>query len=792
MTAKSAKLLDECKQIASARLPAVIQQVMNQADDTLFASAEKAESSTRQTTFFQAMRELRLQRGEIERAFLSHFTQSYADTIDPLATVGGRASFASTQDLELALIAAQDMEEELAVTNVIEKVKTQCREELYALDRRIGSILCDQDLTRSKNPLRPEIIGHAFRAACKEFDTDIEVKLTLYKLLDRFLSTEMNRVYHDINQYLIGEGVLPRIKTEARAPAPAGRTRITIESDAGTTTTDTGDVFSVLQQLVGPTAGGSGAPGHAGGVAYGTPGVGPGVGLSAGIGAGPGGSPGGAVAPQGGGSAGGPVWNTPQLVAKLTDLQRSGYGAGDATGTGNPSDLNHLHALRGDILVGAMNQTDSTTLAIVAILFDYFFNDRAIADAFKAVIGRLQIPVLKVALLDKELFSRKTHPARQLLDALAEAAIGCSESGAQARDALFVEVERIVAKICRDFDDDITVFATALAEFQAFVEQARRAATERADRSAKSLHLKERLVLARLAADDTLKPHLDAPEVREFVKQFVLDYWRQLMVLSYVEHGANSEPWRQQLQTVIDLVQSLREPNTPEERRAMRDGLRDLLKRLRAGMAALNMPPQEASKFLSMLASVHVVAVKRAEETRIAEAAPKHIEKVKETTEATATARQDEVSSNDEAFIKEGLKRLFERDGLALDEIDIDLTAAPAETDSAIAPAPAPAPAEEPAPDLDASVKDLDLGDWIEFRNALGTDVRGRFTWISPSSGRLLFTTREGARALDTTLPELAEGVRQGRIKIIKAEPDPIFDRAISALVDKMDSRATA
>ncbi|MCC6202529.1 MAG: DUF1631 domain-containing protein [Gammaproteobacteria bacterium] len=778
MTAKSAKLLDECKQIASARLPAVIQQVMSTADDVLFTSAERAESSSRQSTFFDAMRELRLQRGDIERAFLAHFAQSYEDTIDPLAAVGGRASFASTQDMELALLAAQDMEEELAINNVVEKIKTQCREELYALDRRIGSILCDQDLVRSKNPLRPELIGHAFRAACQQFETDIEVKLTLYKLLDRFLCTEMNRVYHDINQYLIGEGVLPKIKTEVRANAPSGRTRITIESEAGTASAESGDVFSALQQLMAPTAGGNGGRGFvAGGIGYGGAGVGQGVGQGVG----------GATQAHGA-SAGATVWNTPQLVAKLTDLQRGGYGAVDAHGMGNvsPTVLNHLHALRGDVLVGAMNQTDSTTIEIVAILFDYFFNDRSIPDALKAVIGRLQIPVLKVALLDKELFSRKTHPARRLLDTLAEAAIGCSESGAQARDALFVEVERVVARICHDFDDDIAVFAATLAEFQAFTEQARRAAAERADRSAKSLHLKERLVLARLAVDDTLKPHLEDPEVREFARQFVLDYWRQLMVLTFVEHGIASEPWRQQLQTVVDLFQSLREPSTPEERRVLSAGLRGLLKRLRTGMAALNMPPREASKFLSMLASVHVVAVKRAEETRIAETAPKHIERV---AEAPVAAAPGEAQPHDDAFIKEGMKRLFERDGLVVEEVDIDLTAAATAIDFDVAPEPVGQP-EPDAGTRAVSVEDLDLGDWIEFRNALGTEVRGRFTWISPNSGRLLFTTKEGARALDTALPELAEGIRQGRIKIIKAEPDPIFDRAISALMDKMEGRA--
>ena len=41
-----------------------------------------------------------------------------------------------------------------------------------------------------------------------------------------------------------------------------------------------------------------------------------------------------------------------------------------------------------------------------------------IPDAIKALIGRLQIPILKVAILDKKFFSNKTHPTRKLLDSL--------------------------------------------------------------------------------------------------------------------------------------------------------------------------------------------------------------------------------------------------------------------------------------------------------------------------------------------------------------------------------------
>jgi len=61
-----------------------------------------------------------------------------------------------------------------------------------------------------------------------------------------------------------------------------------------------------------------------------------------------------------------------------------------------------------------MGHVDAMTLDIVAMLFDYILDDRNIPDAMKALIGRLQIPVLKVAMLDKTFFSQKNAPCPQV------------------------------------------------------------------------------------------------------------------------------------------------------------------------------------------------------------------------------------------------------------------------------------------------------------------------------------------------------------------------------------------
>ena len=86
-----------------------------------------------------------------------------------------------------------------------------------------------------------------------------------------------------------------------------------------------------------------------------------------------------------------------------------------------------LHALKGTSLTSQMGQMDTVTLDIVAMLFDQIFGDPRIPAAMKALIGRLQIPMLKVAILDKSFFAKKAHPARHMLDTLGELSVGLGE-----------------------------------------------------------------------------------------------------------------------------------------------------------------------------------------------------------------------------------------------------------------------------------------------------------------------------------------------------------------------------
>ena len=211
-------LVQACGEIAATRLTETLNLMLDMADDALFDLADKAESNTAQNRYFDAMREVRVKRSEIQGAFKQNF----------LASVQGRAVSQENLDLdtlnvpaELTLIANDDVEETLAVNNMVEKIKANCREQLFALDKRMGVLLEDPDLESNANPLRPEAICQAFKAAV-HIDSDMEVKLILAKLFDKYVRAEIPDIYDAVNQQLKKHNILPTVRSSVRThPARA-------------------------------------------------------------------------------------------------------------------------------------------------------------------------------------------------------------------------------------------------------------------------------------------------------------------------------------------------------------------------------------------------------------------------------------------------------------------------------------------------------------------------------------------------------------------------------------------
>ena len=809
VSTRSSDILDECRDLAMKQLPGSLKATLDQIDDALFEIANKADNSNRQNRYFDAMRELRIKRDEFEQDFIETFGNEFSQSISADKNANSdNVSFGNT--MELSLVDSDEMEESLAVTNFVENVHSRCRDELFGLERRMSLLLSNPELEREEIPLGPRVIGNAFKHACEQLDSDIEVKLTLYKLFDKFTSPSLHQLYGAVNNHLVKRDVLPTVSAGGARPAVGkGKTRVIIESESATVEATGDDVFSTLQGLVqgnpaalhgapagsgglGATTGSggyAGAGGYSGPASGGTGFGGYGQGTASSEAGGASGNATAATGTQGGGGSGVQIIDTSRFVDTLTLMQQGDFSGLEATALAElPSEnlksdlqagnVNVLRTLSHAGAIGKVNETDGMTLDIVSILFDYVFDDKAIPDFMKALIGKLQIPVLKVALLDKELFSRKTHPARKLIDTLAKSSVGLSDSSADEKYAHFAE--KIVQYVVENFTDDMAIFSAGVSKLEEFLEAELGDAEERADRVARSLNTKEQIIHAKLAVDEELSNRLDGSDVREFVRQFLMDYWRQLLIVTYIEEGADNDVWRSQLQTVDELIWSITEKQTPADKKMLAEKLPDLLRALRGGMKTLDMDRKVCSKFLSMLASVHVVAVKNDEETSLAE---RRLTTGKNP--ADEPLQENIAKEEKQAFIKKGLDRIFENKDLDEEEVELD----PSLFDDDVV-------VEDVEPEILPTIKNLnkylematsmDLGDWVEFDSEDGSTKRARFTWISPSTGRYLFTNQKGQKTMDTTLGKLAELFSKDAARRIESKPDPLFDRAIGDLMGRL------
>src|SRR5690606_13879895 len=198
--------------------------------------------------------------------------------------------------------------------------------------------------------------------------------------------------------------------------------------------------------------------------------------------------------------------------------------------------------------------------------------------SLRALIGRLQIPMLKVAVIDKSFFSRGSHPARRLLNEIASAALGWGGRDDYQRDSLYIRVEQIVQRLLNDFVDDPTIFSELLADFLAFTSDERRRSELLEQRTRDAEEGRARAELARLEVEHALNERLLGKTLPEVVVRLLQEAWSKVLLLTCLKHGTQSEQWHAALATMDDLVWSVTPNDDPESREQLLELVPRLLK----------------------------------------------------------------------------------------------------------------------------------------------------------------------------------------------------------------------
>ncbi|MDB5986582.1 MAG: hypothetical protein JWR16_1635 [Nevskia sp.] len=205
-----------------------LRQLFDRADDLLFEMGEKASNDAERRRYFDTMRVLRLENSRVTQTFAADFSYGFAPT--PVRTAPELGEF----DLDrLAIQPTEELEERIAIANMAAKAEGLFKNALWEVERRLQIAAREFGVPVSPRALSPSRICEAFGAAIGELDTEFQIKLVVYKLLDRSVLRDFERVYAIALDLLDRDGIDATRKSAPRASAARADVAATTSAASG-------------------------------------------------------------------------------------------------------------------------------------------------------------------------------------------------------------------------------------------------------------------------------------------------------------------------------------------------------------------------------------------------------------------------------------------------------------------------------------------------------------------------------------------------------------------------------
>ncbi len=375
-----------------------------------------------------------------------------------------------------------------------------------------------------------------------------------------------------------------------------------------------------------------------------------------------------------------------------------------------------------------INQDDEDAVDLVGMLFDVLMTERDFQEEAKSLMSRLIVPYAKAAVLDRRLFLTKAHPARKLLNALAEAVEGNQGDGAQERDLLNraeVTVDRLVA----GFNEDIAIFEILEVEMRSYLDQHQRRIELAEKRAKEAQRGQERLENARMLAARELQQRSLNSGLPVSVSEFFSRYWTHHLSMIALREGEDSQSWSLALQLADDILAML-STQPPSARLQPMQRHRTAIESV---LSSSGVMADTSSAFIQKMTD-EVCMYQPMSGVPV--------------TEVVAVA---ETSAPKASF---GLHLAYDKNAIEFDEADVDY------------------------------FRSLPIGGWLQLEGTNGSFSPIKLAWISPISSRLMFVNRRGVRVLVVSVEELAQMKKQGKL-IIHAEEN-VFEQTLDRVLHRL------
>ena len=716
---ESLACLKACQNLARNHVQKAFDLYMTSFLDALNMEIDRASSNKESTELLGTYRRLRHQSAELKRLFCGAYLECYVKfSKKKLRTAIGSAAPQSPEHMAsadtLTMVEDDVLEENIAISSITQRVDTYFAELLWALNQRFAKINNDEPVTESSNPVAPIQFCDALRRMLAAVPLAPNIKLLAYKIFDLHLMGLFRLVAEDVNAHLVRCGALPGLKFSLpKGMVPKSYLSedhdVALEPSAiGATSAEfhEGELVSAIRDLherlqyVNP--------------AFGQP-------LSE------------------------DSYDSQAILAALDQLQHhqqlplvESEGALQAVSIGQLAQQLHLALaqIKGEDSDKRVAGGDLQTIDLVGMLFEYMLDDEHIPDRVKALLSYLHTPFLKVAFNDPGFFERNEHPAKVLLNSLAEASSQwLSVDGADQFD-VYGHIKEVVNRILAEYESDLKVVTAQLFQFNEFIKKIKRKQELTEQRAKERAEGEDRLRAVKLQVNDVIHAQTQGKELPSAILLLFLQPWTDYLTFVLLRHGDKHALWLSGEKLIKDVLWCIEPKANLEASQEQKKLEIDILGKLREGFAQIGYQAEKGEKLVQAFRSLCEMA-----------------------------RAQKRAAPAPEPMRNELEERAAQRAGRAA----LDLSNCTKEETQMV-----------------ESLKMIEFGTWFEFSDGR----RLKVAWYNGRTSHYMLVDQIGKRVDTQSGLDLARQLLAGEAKIISGSTKPFFERALENIYQRLNERA--
>ncbi|WP_370981277.1 DUF1631 family protein [Agaribacterium sp. ZY112] len=715
-------LLKGCQGLARDHVERAFDVFLKSLFDAYDIEIDKAKSNDESVKLMAMQRSIRKNATELKHQFCGHFLEGFVRfSKKTLNTSIGSGE--SDEGGKLSIIENEELEESIAISSITQRVDTYFSEPLWALNQRFSVLNGGVPVTEANNPASPIQYCDALRSCLDLLELSASAKLLAYKVFDLQLLNLFKLVSEDINSYLGQQGVLSNIKyslPKEAAPksylAEEGDTFGRRQEDYGIQRAEPNPEASPEQyqaELVSAIRSLNQQ-------------------LKAGV-------------VSAASVASGPAYTVPQLVQALGGLQvqpqallnleNAEPGSLVPLNVGAAaSDVQHSLSDAGE--AGSVKQSDMETIDLVGMVFEYMLNDENIPDAVKTLLSYLHTPFLKIAFIDHDFFESTEHPARVLLNTLADAGSKWVQNNGSSQFDMYDQIRGTVDRVLKEFDKDVKVITTLLFEFNSYAKKAQRKQELTEKRAKEKAEGEDKLREVKLRVNVHIRKYINGHELPSAILLLLLQPWSDYLAFILLRHGSESQSWKDATRVVEAILWCVQPKKDPTLVGRQVKNTAKVIEALRQGFEVIGYDSAKAEKLIVAFSNMSKLAMK----AKKAEPAPEPMRE--------EMVRKSAEKAGDNAGAEEGMS---------------------------------PEEAQ-----MVESLKMIEFGTWFEFEDG----KRLKVAWYNGRTSHYMFVDQMGKRVNMESGLVLARKMIQGSVKVISGSSKPFFERALENIYHKLQEQA--